>query len=412
MGCSSSEDSSTDKSLGEAPMLGPASMASAGASGGDSMHGSFGNTAPGTTPPATPLTPSGASGAGGAGASMAPASPSSSFDDGAEPEFSGAKDSAAPAMGAAVAPTTTTAPGTGTVQSGTLTAGAWDDNRNFERFSQYRSDLLQNGLEGTMPTSDSEHAAAHEESSAALAAHQKLDIALVVDTTGSMGDEIAYLQAEFLSISQAIEDAYPDAEQRWALVVYKDQGDDYVVRSVDFTADASSFRSKLGQQSAGGGGDMPEAPDAALAEMTGLAWRSGDDVARLAFWVADAPHHAEKAADMADAVRATHDLGVHIYPVASSGINELTELTMRSSAQLTGGRYLFLTDDSGVGGEHKEPTIPCYFVTRLDHAIERMVGIEMSGEYAEPATDDIIRTGGDPEDGACTLEGGDTVAIF
>jgi hypothetical protein len=339
--------------------------------------------------------------------------PSSSFDDGAEPEFSaGAKDAALPASGTSVARTPAPGPGTGNVQAGTLTAGAWDDNRNFERFSQYRSDLLQNGLAGTMPTTDSEHAAAHEEFSAALAAHQKLDIALVIDTTGSMGDEIAYLQAEFLSISQAIEDAYPDAEQRWALVVYRDQGDDYLVRSVDFTADASSFRSKLGEQSAGGGGDMPEAPDAALAEMTGLAWRSGDDVARLAFWVADAPHHAEKAGDMADAVRATHDLGVHVYPVASSGINELTELTMRSSAQLTGGRYLFLTDDSGVGGEHKEPTIPCYFVTRLDHAIERMVGIEMSGEYAEPAKDDIIRTGGDPEDGACTLEGGDTVAIF
>ena len=50
---------------------------------------------------------------------------------------------------------------------------------------------------------------------------------------------------------------------------------------------------------------------------------------------------------------------------------------MRSAAQLTGGRYLFLTDDSGVGGEHKEPNIPCYFVTRLDHAILRMVDIEM-----------------------------------
>jgi hypothetical protein len=85
---------------------------------------------------------------------------------------------------------------------------------------------------------------------------------------------------------------------------------------------------------------------------------------------------------------------------------------MRSSAQLTGGRYLFLTDDSGVGGEHKEPTIPCYFVTRLDRAITRMVDIEMSGEYHEPADDDVIRTGGDPEDGACTLASGDEVIAF
>jgi hypothetical protein len=96
-----------------------------------------------------------------------------------------------------------------------------------------------------------------------------------------------------------------------------------------------------------------------------------------------------------------------VYPVASSGIDEFTELTMRTSAQLTGGRYLFLTNDSGIGGNHKEPSIPCYFVTRLDHAILRMVKIEMSGAYSEPTSEQIIRTGGNPQDGACQLESGE-----
>ena len=100
---------------------------------------------------------------------------------------------------------------------------------------------------------------------------------------------------------------------------------------------------------------------------------------------------------MANAVRAVRDAGVHLYPVASSGIDELTEHSMRSAAQLTGGRYLFLTDDSGVGGAHKEPTIPCYFVTRLDDAILRMVDIELSGVYHEPTTAEVMRTGGDPK---------------
>ena len=74
---------------------------------------------------------------------------------------------------------------------------------------------------------------------------------------------------------------------------------------------------------------------------------------------------------MANSLRVTRDQGVHVYPVASSGVDELTELSMRSAAQLTGGRYLFLTDDSGVGGEHKEPSIPCYVVTKLDDALLR-----------------------------------------
>jgi hypothetical protein len=172
------------------------------------------------------------------------------------------------------------------------------------------------------------------------------------------------------------------------------------------------FRDKLGMQSAGGGGDFPEAPDAALEAMAQLGWRSGDKVARLAFWVADAPHHNEKAEPMLKAIRGARELGVHLYPVASSGVDELTEVSMRSAAQLTGGRYLFLTNDSGVGGSHKEPTIPCYFVTKLNNAILRMVDIEMTGNYAEPAEADIIRTGGDPKDGSCELNGGETVEAF
>ncbi|HEX3598012.1 MAG TPA: VWA domain-containing protein, partial [Polyangiaceae bacterium] len=102
-------------------------------------------------------------------------------------------------------------------------------------------------------------------------------------------------------------------------------------------------------------------------------WRSDEKTARLAFWVADAPHHDSRKAEMADALRDTHDVGVHIYAVAASGVDELTEDTMRSAAELTGGRYLFLTNDSGVGGAHKEPEIPCYFATHLDDAILRMV---------------------------------------
>jgi hypothetical protein len=79
---------------------------------------------------------------------------------------------------------------------------------------------------------------------------------------------------------------------------------------------------------------------------------------------------------------------------------------MRSSAQLTGGRYLFLTNDSGIGGDHKEPSIPCYFVTKLTDAITRMVDIELSGLYREPEKSQVIRTGGNPQDGACKLASG------
>lgn len=297
-------------------------------------------------------------------------------------------------------------------QSGTLTAGTWDDNRNFDRFMQYRANQQRLGRAGILPITDAEHNEAHEKFAEIHGPRETLDVALVIDTTGSMSDEIRYLQTEFLALSRAIEKDYPDAKQRWALVVYRDEGDAYVTRWFDFREDLEDFRSKLAEQSADGGGDFPEAPDAAFQTTAQLAWRSEENTARLAFWVADAPHHNDRAKNMAEALRATRELDVHVYPVASSGVDELTELSMRSAAQFTGGRYLFLTNDSGVGGDHKEPSIPCYFVTRLDDAILRMVRIELSGEYSEPASDDIVRKGGNPQAGSCKLESGATVVVF
>jgi len=45
-------------------------------------------------------------------------------------------------------------------------------------------------------------------------------------------------------------------------------------------------------------------------------------------------------------------------------------------------------------------------------AMLRMVEIEMSGEYKLPAEEEIVRTGGDPQDGACELESGEAVFVF
>ncbi|AUX23828.1 hypothetical protein SOCEGT47_043580 [Sorangium cellulosum] len=298
------------------------------------------------------------------------------------------------------------------VEPGTLTAGAWDDNRNFDFFLSYRDAQHAQQLPGLLPFTAQDHQAAHSLFAAPPGPRKTLDVSLIIDTTGSMGDEIRYLQTEFIALSESIFAKYPDAEQRWSLVVYRDTEDDYVVRWFGFRDDPQEFQQKLAAQAANGGGDFPEAPDMALLKAADLAWRTDDDTARLAFWVADAPHHDTNAADMADGILALKDRGVHIYPVASSGVDELTELTMRSAAQMTGGRYLFLTDDSGVGGSHKEPTIPCYFVTRLDSAILRMVDIELSGTYREPEASQILRTGGDPQDGACTLSSGDEVLVF
>lgn len=291
----------------------------------------------------------------------------------------------------------------------------WDDSLNYDFFAKYlapKGTLL--GNPGFLPA---DYDAAHAEF-AQRSAHSVVDAALVIDTTGSMGDEIAYLTSEFANISSAISAKFPGADQRWALVVYRDTpdmdpSDAYVVQSYDFTGSAQDFATTMGGQTAGGGGDYPESPELGLEKLKELSWRTGPSVAKLAFWVGDAPHHADRGAAMKQAIVDVHTAGIHLYPVSASGTDDLLELTMRSAAEITGGRYLFLTNDSGVGGDHKTPEIPCYFVTKLEKALIRSVSMELSGSYIGPDPADILRTTGDPStDGKCTIDDGQTVQIF
>ncbi|HEY1959464.1 MAG TPA: VWA domain-containing protein [Polyangiaceae bacterium] len=321
-------------------------------------------------------------------------------------------DFAGPSGGGGVA----TGGGDASVPSGVLTAGAWDDNRNYDFFSTYLGTAAS--VDGAPPIAQADRDAAHALFAGDRASKTRLDIAIVIDTTGSMGDEAAYLKSEFQNISTAIGSDFPNADPQWALVAYRDRpdtdpGDDYVTRTSDFTGDAGSFQGSLGSLSAGGGGDYQEAPELGLAAMNQLAWRADADVARVAFWIGDAPQHSEHAADIAQTFQDARQRDIHLYPVAASGADATLELTMRSAAQLTGGRYLFLTDDSGIGDSHEVPSIPCFFVTKLAKQIVRMASIELTGVYREPDAGDIIRTGGNPASGACTLEeGGGVVSAF
>ena len=45
----------------------------------------------------------------------------------------------------------------------------------------------------------------------------------------------------------------------------------------------------------------------------------------------------------------------------------------RQFAILTGGTYVFLTNDSGVGGEHLEATVGSYQVEHLNTLIVRLI---------------------------------------
>lgn len=206
----------------------------------------------------------------------------------------------------------------------------------------------------------------------------RLDLALVVDTTGSMSDELEYLKIEIDDIAATVRRMFPNVDARFALAVYRDEGDAYVTRSYDFTPSVSDFRRTLSQQRAGGGGDYPEAMHEALERASHFSWRDRD-TARVLFLVGDAPPHDRFAEQTFAAVDDLRQQGVHIYPVAGSGVKEKAEFVLRSAAFLTLGEYLFLTDHSGVGRAHAAPHASQYSVEHLNRLMLRMIASELAG---------------------------------
>lgn len=238
----------------------------------------------------------------------------------------------------------------------------------------------------------------------AAAPARKLDLLLTIDTTGSMGDEIRFLQAELGSIIASVRARHPGLDLRVGFVFYRDLGDDYVTATVPFSSDIAAAEAQLRQRWAGGGGDYPEAMDQALIRAAGLDWRP--DAVKTMLLVADAPPHDDKFALAWRAAEHLRASRVHIVPVAASGVADKAEYAMRAMAAATQSRYTFLTDDSGVGNPHAPPAIDCYLVTRLDALLRRVIDSQLSGRRVEPGEEEVIRRVGQYDRGRCVIPPG------
>ena len=230
---------------------------------------------------------------------------------------------------------------------------------------------------------------------------QQLDLMFILDATGSMGDELNYLTAELRNIITVIREKYPQLGIRYGLVVYRDTGDEYIVRSSAFTDDVDEMEVLLQNQRAAGGGDYPEAMEQGLEQALLAPWRSGN-TARIAFLVADAPPHDENLSRMFELTHIAREKGIHIHSLAASGVAETAEYLMRSISLLTQSRYLFLTDDSGIGNSHATPVVPCYQVTKLSASIVRVIDSELAGQRVEASAGSIITEVGSQQAGVCT----------
>ena len=195
----------------------------------------------------------------------------------------------------------------------------------------------------------------------------QLDVAFVVDATGSMGDEIHYLKKDLDTFIKTISMRSKEINLRLGSVFYRDQGDEYVYRISPFSSNTTITDNFIIDQAANGGGDYPEAMEVALGQaVNNMAW-SSQARARIIFFMLDAPCHQDQGVidSLHRYIALAAEKGIRIVPIACSGTDKNTEFIMRSAALLTNGKYLFLTNHSGIGNSHIEPSTDIYSVRSL-----------------------------------------------
>lgn len=242
------------------------------------------------------------------------------------------------------------------------------------------------------------------DTNAAPTAAIKVDVLFLLDTTGSMSDEIDRLKATIRSVSERLDELPSRPDLRIAMTVYRDEGDAYLTRTFDFTGDVGSFQGALAAVQAGGGGDEPEAVDEALADaLAKPAWRP--DALGLVFLVADAGPHIDRQVPVpyTDSIRTAVAGGIKIFPVASSNSGDTAEFAFRQLAEATGARFVFLSYGAAGAALGRGTNIDStdYEELALDDLVVRLIAEELAARIGSsppqlppPSSTTTTRPGG------------------
>lgn len=200
----------------------------------------------------------------------------------------------------------------------------------------------------------------------ALPQQRTVDVVFILDTTGSMSEEISALKGTIAEVAASLRSQ--NARPRLGLVEYKDVTDGYVTRLHQMTTDVDGFTERVANIMAAGGGDAPEHVNAGLRVAVDQIRWNPDSVARLAFLIGDAPPQLgyEQDVSYATSIKAASHKGIQIFTIAASGMDTLGQVVWRQIAQYTGGTNMFVLRggagpqstgagdaESSCGGTHK-----------------------------------------------------------
>jgi HEAT repeat protein len=121
-----------------------------------------------------------------------------------------------------------------------------------------------------------------------------IDIALLFDSTGSMGGLIDAAKERVDEIADQLHDLLPSL--RVSVYTYRDFGSDYLYYGTPLTYDTWKLPAFLQDASAGQGGDLPEAVYETVADVCDkLNWRP--EAHKVVAYAGDAQHHPESEKD-------------------------------------------------------------------------------------------------------------------
>ena len=125
-------------------------------------------------------------------------------------------------------------------------------------------------------------------------AQPRVEVAFVLDTTGSMSGLIRAAKEKIWFIANQIVLGKPRPIVRMALVPYRDKGDAYVTKVYDLTDNIDQVYTDLMGFKAVGGGDGPENVNQALHDAVNkLNWSAGRETLKIIYLVGDWPPHNE-----------------------------------------------------------------------------------------------------------------------
>ena len=173
----------------------------------------------------------------------------------------------------------------------------------------------------------------------------QIDIVFVLDTTGSMVNELDTLKAGLNEISAQLSSLPNTVTFHYGLVLYGDDSRSDSIQWFDLTDSWDSFAQNITAVTPIGGGDYPENLVGGYYQaVSGMAWRP--EATKLLILLGDAPPHQDDSniTLLNEALRLAAEQNITTFTIGSDGLNAPGVALYQEIAQNRNGRFLFVSE--------------------------------------------------------------------